>query len=72
VQHPSTIEIIVNGKAERHAEGTLVRALIEARGLGGQAVAAEVNQKLVPRSKQESHVLLAGDRVELVSLVGGG
>jgi thiamine biosynthesis protein ThiS len=37
-----------------------------------QAVAAEVNGKLVRRAMHETTQLQQGDKIELVSLVGGG
>ncbi len=67
-----TFTITVNGEAKPVATGQSLRALIEQMGLGNQPVAAEVNGTVVPRRTHESHELRPGDRVELVSLVGGG
>ncbi|MCX5691360.1 MAG: sulfur carrier protein ThiS [Planctomycetota bacterium] len=64
--------IILNGQPREVPDGISVRALIEEIGLGKSACAAEVNQQLVPRREHESRILLHDDRVELVSLVGGG
>ncbi|MBM4107667.1 MAG: sulfur carrier protein ThiS [Phycisphaerae bacterium] len=66
------MEVIVNGKAEQVPEGTTLRELIERVGLARAACAAEVNTRLVPRREHESTPLAGGDRVELVTLVGGG
>lgn len=66
------MELTINGKPERVPDGTTLRALIERLGLGKSACAAEVNQRLVPRREHESTPLADGDRVELVTLVGGG
>ena len=41
-------------------------------GRDGVPCAVEVNRTLVPRSRHESHQLQDGDRVEVVTLVGGG
>ncbi len=49
-----------------------LRQLIESLGMGQQAVAAEVNGKLVRRALHEATTLQNGDHVELVSLIGGG
>jgi len=35
-------------------------------------VAVEVNREVVSRRLHETHVLCAGDEVEVVTLVGGG
>jgi sulfur carrier protein len=66
------MNIILNGQQREVPEGTSVRSLIEQVGLGKSACAAEINQQLVPRRDHESKILIEGDRVELVSLVGGG
>jgi sulfur carrier protein len=64
--------VIVNGKPLELPPGTTVRALIERLDLAKSACAAEVNRDLIPRREHESRVLVEGDRVELVALVGGG
>ncbi len=64
--------IVVNGKETTLNEGATVRELIERLGLGGQPCACEVNRELVPHRAHAATALREGDRVELVSLVGGG
>ncbi len=64
--------VIVNGQEQQVPEGTTVAALVDKLGLGGAACAAEVNRELVPKRRQAERALHEGDRVELVSLVGGG
>jgi thiamine biosynthesis protein ThiS len=49
-----------------------VTDLIEHLGLGGQAVAVEVNRQLVPKRRHDQTDLADGDVVEVVTLVGGG
>lgn len=66
------IRVIVNGDERQLPAGLSVRGLIESLGLGKQPCAAEVNRGLVPRREQDGRVLAAGDRVEIVTLVGGG
>ncbi|MDX2117262.1 MAG: sulfur carrier protein ThiS [Planctomycetota bacterium] len=68
----ATIVLHVNGAERSVPAGTSVRGLIELVGLGQAACAAEVNRELVPRRDHATRVLAAGDKVELVSLVGGG
>ena len=66
------MEIIVNGQLRQVAEGTTVAGLLEQSGPAGRAVAVEVNLRLVPRAQHAEHRLAPGDRVEIVTLVGGG
>ncbi len=64
--------VIVNGQERQVPDGTTVAQLVESLGLGAGACAAEVNRELVPKRRHAEHLLGDGDRVELVSLVGGG
>ncbi len=66
------MEIIVNGQSRPVAEGTTVADLLEELGLARKYVAVEVNLQLVPRPQHGEHRLAPGDRLELVTLVGGG
>ena len=64
--------IRVNGEQRPLPDRPLVRELVEELGLGSSPCAVEVNGELVPRSRHETHPLAEGDRVEIVTLVGGG
>ena len=66
------MRVLVNGEERELAGGTTVADLIEREGLAGSPCAAEVNKALVPKRDHASTVLEEGDRVELVTLVGGG
>lgn len=66
------IDVVVNGEARAVAPGTTVAALIVQLGLGDRRVAVERNREVVPRAEHGTTVLAAGDRVELVTFVGGG
>ena len=65
------MKLILNGQ-EQDTDAATVRELVEQLGLGGQAVAVEVNKKLVRRKDHEATTLAEGDAVEVVTLVGGG
>jgi thiazole synthase len=57
----------------RNIPGPLsVASLLRELGRDPARIAVEVNQQLVRRDEQESRVLADGDRVEIVTLVGGG
>jgi thiamine biosynthesis protein ThiS len=66
------VEIQVNGDARQIAPGTTVAGLIAELGLGGKPVAVERNREIVPKAKHTTTTLAAGDRVEVVTFVGGG
>jgi sulfur carrier protein len=64
--------VVVNGQEREVPQGATVADLVRDLGLGLAACAAEVNRDLVPKRLHDQHSLREGDRVELVSLVGGG
>ncbi len=67
-----SMNITVNGQARQIAAGTTIGGLLEELDLRGKYVAVEVNLELVPRAIHEKHELADGDRLEIVTLVGGG
>jgi sulfur carrier protein len=68
----ATIDVVINGQARTVADGTTVLALIGELGLGGKPVAVERNREIVPRAAHATTILSAGDRLEVVTFVGGG
>lgn len=66
------MRITVNGEQREVDDEMTVSLLLAALGLGRAACAVEVNATLIPKSKHGEHQLNEGDRVELVTLVGGG
>lgn len=66
------IHVTINGEARTISEGTTVAALIGELGLGERRVAVERNREVVPRAAHATTVVASGDRLELVTFVGGG
>jgi sulfur carrier protein len=66
------VNLIVNGQPQTADAGATVAGLLAQLGMAGKIVAVEVNRQLVPKQRHAEHALAAGDRVEIVSLVGGG
>lgn len=66
------MEVIVNGRPQKIAEGTTVAMLLEQLELEPRRVAVEVNLDLVPRGRHAETRLADGDCLEVVTLVGGG
>jgi len=65
------VEIVFNGAAVVVAAATLEELLREL-GVGTERVAVERNRELVPRRQWGTTALAAGDRIEVVQMVGGG
>ena len=66
------MHIEVNGEAQHVAAGTSVAGLLEQLQLDPRYLAVERNLQLVPRAKHLETELAEGDRIEVVTLVGGG
>ncbi len=66
------MQITVNGQPQCTGREETVACLIEKHKLQPQRVAVEVNEQLVPRRKFQTTRLHPGDRVEIVTFVGGG
>lgn len=66
------MQITVNGDARTVNDGTTIAALLQELGLGPGRIAVEVNQEIVPKATHGEARLAEGDRVEIVSFVGGG
>jgi sulfur carrier protein len=66
------INISVNGQTKQVPAGQTVAALVDELALADRRIAVEVNQEIVPRSLYAEHALHAGDRVEVVTAIGGG
>jgi sulfur carrier protein len=67
-----TIDVVINGQPRAVNQGTSVAGLLGELGLAGKPVAVERNREVVPRALHASTLLAAGDRVEVVTFVGGG
>ena len=66
------MRIEVNGESRDFNEGTTVKQLLAALGLGDTLVAVERNEEIVRRGDHDATTLHDGDRVEVVHFVGGG
>jgi thiamine biosynthesis protein ThiS len=62
----------LNGEFREVPEGLSLAALIEWLKLPHDRVAVEHNRQIVPRARWDATPLQAGDRLEVVHLVGGG
>ena len=66
------MKVEVNGVERELESGMSVLALVRVLGLLPEQVAVERNRRLVRREQLGSTELCEGDRIEVVTLVGGG
>jgi sulfur carrier protein len=66
------MQLIINGQPQQAAESATIAELLHELRLDGRPVAVEVNLELVPKQRHAERRLREGDRLEIVTLVGGG
>ena len=66
------MQITINSDAQTLADGISLSALLAQFDLAPERVAVEVNERLVRRPTFAQTTLQDGDRVEIVTLIGGG
>lgn len=66
------MKVIVNGEPREVAPTLTVAELLRQLEVSPRGVAVEVNLQVIPRSQHEQYRLTEGDRLEIVTLVGGG
>ena len=67
-----SLTIRLNGEPREITAGTTLAQLLRALELDPRRVAVERNREVAPRARHEEIVLVQGDELEIVTLVGGG
>lgn len=66
------IHVTMNGRQRELPEGMNLRELVLSLNLMPERVILELNETVISRDRWVQIVLVENDRLELVSLVGGG
>ena len=64
--------VTVNGTPRELAAPLTVAELLRTLEIPPRGLAVEVNLQIVPRARHAEHLLSDGDKLEIVTLVGGG
>jgi thiazole synthase len=72
VERSGRIAVMVNGTAAAVEPGTTVTQLLNQLGIIPDRVAVEINLAVIDRGAFDETRIQEGDRVEIVSFVGGG
>jgi sulfur carrier protein len=64
--------VTVNGTPRSVPDGLTLSQLVAELGLQKNPIAVELNRSVVPRDRHAETRLAEGDRLEIVTLVGGG
>jgi thiamine biosynthesis protein ThiS len=66
------MKVTVNGNEREVAEGTTIAQLVEQLKLKTDRIATEHNLAVIPKARYAETRLAEGDRLEIVTFVGGG
>jgi sulfur carrier protein len=66
------MRVFINGEPRDVEPSLTIAALLSQMDIRTRAVAVEMNLEVIPRGQHAECVLHEGDRLEIVTLVGGG
>ena len=66
------MNILLNNKPEKLFDGLTVKKLLENKNVKNKYYAVEINRKIIPKSDHETYVIKDGDRIEIITAIGGG
>lgn len=66
------VNLKVNGEVRQCPEGTVLPQFLQQMGLNPRLVAVEYNGEILHRQFWETTQMQEGDRLEIVTIVGGG
>lgn len=67
-----SVKVLVNGQPQSLERSLTVADLLVQLQLPPRGIAVELNSQIVPKARHAEQLLADGDRLEIVSLVGGG
>ena len=66
------MNILLNNKPEKLFDGLTVKKLLENKNIRNKYYAVEINRKIIPKSDHDTYVIKDGDRIEIITAIGGG
>ncbi|MBO9557771.1 MAG: sulfur carrier protein ThiS [Caulobacter sp.] len=66
------MKLLLNGEERDIADIVSIADLVATLGLDARKVAVERNLEIAPRSTYRDTILTDGDRIEIVTFIGGG
>lgn len=64
--------ITVNGQNEKFTQSVSIFTYLTQKNYPTMRIAVEKNGVIIPKSKYESTMIVDGDKLEIVTFVGGG
>jgi len=66
------IKIKLNNQDKDIEDNSSISALIKLLGLNPHSIVTEVNLNIIKKDKRENYILKDGDKVEIITFLGGG
>ena len=66
------MNIILNNELDEVQDGITVEELLNKKNITSKYIAIEINKKIVPKSSYKKYKLRNGDKIEIITAVGGG
>ena len=66
------MNILLNNKPEKLFDGSTVKKLLENKNIKNKYYAVEINRKIIPKSDYGTYVIKDGDKIEIITAIGGG
>ena len=66
------MNIFLNNKAEILHEESTIKKLLENKNIKNKYYAVEVNKMVIPKSDHETYIIKEGDKIEIITAIGGG
>tara|TARA_B100001113_G_scaffold84047_1_gene66871 strand:- start:4022 stop:4222 length:201 start_codon:yes stop_codon:yes gene_type:complete len=66
------MNILLNNKPETLFDGSTIKKLLEQKNVQSKYFAVEINKKIIPKSNHDSYIIKDGDKIEIITAIGGG
>ncbi len=66
------MNILLNNMPETLLDGLTIKKLLEQKNIQNKYFAVEINRKIIPKSDHDSYVIKDGDKIEVITAIGGG
>ncbi|MDC0415216.1 sulfur carrier protein ThiS [Gammaproteobacteria bacterium] len=66
------MNILLNNKSETLCDESTVQKLLETKNIKNTYFAVEINRKIIPKSTHSTHIIKDGDKIEIITAIGGG
>tara|TARA_B100000941_G_C27953071_1_gene277799 strand:+ start:147 stop:347 length:201 start_codon:yes stop_codon:yes gene_type:complete len=66
------MNIILNNELDEVHDGTTIMELLDDKKIRTKYIAIEINKKIIPKSSYHEYELKEGDKIEIITAIGGG